>query len=1408
MSRTGIRRFGAGTAALAVVGALFVALAPAAPAAAATENPIVGDGSVYSADPTLLATDDTLYLHAGRDEAGPTVNDFIMNEWQAFSTSDVDGGSWEHHPALMRPEQVFDWATPGRAYAGQVVAGGDGRYYWYVPVHEAASTSPDKFGIGVAVSDTPLGPWTDHAGGPIVSQAILGNDAHNIDPTVLVDDDGRVWMYWGSFSRLMAIELDADMKSLVGSPTTITSGVTGFFEAAWLFKRNGTYYLAYAANNAGPTSNCTPANYHACIAYSTAPGPLGPWTSQGRILAPVSSTTSHPAIAEFKGEWYLAYHTADAVGGNHFRRSVAIDHLEWDDSVSPARILPVTTTPERGPDLTPRANVAPWATASASNEPIPTQYWIRSLNDEIIRPNPLPPDMWGSWTADRPAEQWIRYDWDEPVRVDEVGIKFWRDTAPGTGNGVSDPASWVLQYWQDGEWREVPNPSGYPTSTTELHTVTFDAVTTSRLRAVLAAAPNAATPPQYSALAVEEWEVHQAQPDGLEPVEVSTIAGALPELPQTVGLRYGDEVLAAPVRWDAVDPADVAAAGEFAVGGFVEGYAGGRVEATVTVLGDAPWRTNLALSGTAEAEYTAPWNSLAALADGVVAYTGGEASSAWATWSDDRPASRWVGYAWPEPVEVDGVTAHFWSDQAGPDAGDGVAVPDSWRVEALVEGAWTEVANASEAGTEREAPNRVSFDPVVTTGLRLVLDAQSDGATNAAVGLSELEVHGAPLDRVAPTVELSLAGVDGREGWYLSPVTVRATASDDRDVRTRIELAAGDGPWQASENVRTAELGLAGDGEHTVRARATDAAGNASAEASVSVRIDASRPTAAGALDVEARTVSATAADAGSGLAAIEFAVDAPTGWAPYVGPVAVDEERHVVYLRSRDVAGNVSTVAQVTVPRSSTAPLEGNIAPLATASASYTSPWNQVTAVNDGASSGASWGTWPQVGEQWVQLGWHRLVTLDRAGVQFFRDSPDEAGVGMIPPRGWVLQALDPATGQWRDVDTDDAYGRSSDAINEVRFAPVTTTALRALMQAWGDAEAGGSSGILEFEAWAAEAVEPPDTTAPSVSLAPLAEPGASGWHREPVAFAVGASDDRDDPAALELRVRVDGGDWVEWSPAFAVEDSGEHLVELEAEDAAGNVSERAAATVRVDRIAPVTTVDGLPATPGTEPVRLSFAASDAHSGVARVEVRVGDGEWAVAGAEPLVIAAVGTTTVAYRASDAAGNLEAVRTLEVVIAEPAPTVVAGSGRVTAGGSLAVAGTGYAPGEPVRVVLHSDPVVLGELRADASGSVAGLVTIPAGTAAGAHEIELLGLESGRSARTGLEVASAGGSPGGGGGGPSAGGDSVGAVAGQAAGLAATGIGLGVGVQLALALLALGGLALLRRRRGDGTAASE
>lgn len=467
-------------------------------------NPILGDGSFYSADPAPIVVGDTLYILAGRDEALPNVNDFIMKEWQIFATRDVDSHHWQHYPAILKPAEVFAWASPEHAYAGQLIEGRNKRFYLYAPVQQANSPSQDPFAIGVAVSDSPLGPWKDaHRSGPIISQSVPEpNHIQNIDPTVMVDDDGRVYLYWGTFGQLRGIELERDMVTPKGHAIEVKT-LDGFFEAPWLMKRSGTYYMLYAGNNAGPNSPCTPAVYHACVAYGTSSSPLGPWTYRGVILAPVSSATSHPGAIEFKGKWYLVYHTADAVNGGHFRRSVAIDEMKWDDSVTPARILEVKQTHASMPPAAPTRNIAPAAHARASNEPIPTQYWINALNDGIVRGNPLPPDMWASWTPHNPPSQWIQYTWPQAVKLNASRILFWSDHPVGASEGVAPPAAWHLEYLADGKWQRIEPTSGYPVSATNWIAVSFRPIETTSLRAVFEASGNAQ---QHAAIAVQEWE--------------------------------------------------------------------------------------------------------------------------------------------------------------------------------------------------------------------------------------------------------------------------------------------------------------------------------------------------------------------------------------------------------------------------------------------------------------------------------------------------------------------------------------------------------------------------------------------------------------------------------------------------------------------------------------------------------------------------------------------------------------------------------------------------------------------------------------------------------------------------------------------------------------------------------------
>src|SRR5699024_10726108 len=148
------RRLMAAAAAAAVAVPLTAAAAPA-PSATATDeapqptrtiasvgNPIIADGSYYMADAAPLVVGDTLYIYGGHDEAAPQQAGLEMHEYGVLSTTDVGGGSWDLYEGNMKPGEVFDWASGNGAYAGHVVQGKDGRYYWYAPVESADTTLP------------------------------------------------------------------------------------------------------------------------------------------------------------------------------------------------------------------------------------------------------------------------------------------------------------------------------------------------------------------------------------------------------------------------------------------------------------------------------------------------------------------------------------------------------------------------------------------------------------------------------------------------------------------------------------------------------------------------------------------------------------------------------------------------------------------------------------------------------------------------------------------------------------------------------------------------------------------------------------------------------------------------------------------------------------------------------------------------------------------------------------------------------------------------------------------------------------------------------------------------------------------------------------------------------------------
>jgi beta-xylosidase len=295
------------------------------------KNPLFSE--LFTADPAALVHNCTFYITAGHDEG---TTGFNLNDWYVLSSTDMV--NWSDNGGPVMGLGTFAWAN-ANAWAGQMVER-DGKFYWYVPVNEAGG----GMAIGVAVADSPLGPFQDAIGKPLVNDAVEmaefgfndpGQTVYTIDPTVFIDDDGQAYLLYGGFWRLVSVPLGDDMISLAGEMTENTP--PDFFEAPFLTKRDATYYLAYAAGSNPAT-----------IDYVTSPSPTGPWTNHGRILDELpalpneDAPTSHPALMEFLGQWYFIYHLSNGPGGGTYRRQVAIEKLTFDSDGTIQKVIPTS----------------------------------------------------------------------------------------------------------------------------------------------------------------------------------------------------------------------------------------------------------------------------------------------------------------------------------------------------------------------------------------------------------------------------------------------------------------------------------------------------------------------------------------------------------------------------------------------------------------------------------------------------------------------------------------------------------------------------------------------------------------------------------------------------------------------------------------------------------------------------------------------------------------------------------------------------------------------------------------------------------------------------------------------------------------------------------------------------------
>jgi beta-xylosidase len=287
-----------------------------APVEAPRGNPIIRH--FYTADPTVIVYRDTVYLYTGHDEAPSGTHEYVMNEWLCFSSQDLV--NWTDHSALLKPTD-FSWGK-SNAYASKVIERNN-KFYWYVAVTPAKSASK---AIGVAVAETPTGPFRDVRGSALIeSQFNLLHGSDNFDPTVLLDEDGSAYIFWGKKVCYYA-KLDNTLLALDSEVNAVD--IPEFTEGAHLHKRDGWYYLSYGYG------------FPEKVGYAMSRSIHGPWKFKG-ILNEIAGNceTNRPAIVDFKGKSYFFYHNGSLPEGGSHRRSVCVDYLHYNPDGTMKRIV-------------------------------------------------------------------------------------------------------------------------------------------------------------------------------------------------------------------------------------------------------------------------------------------------------------------------------------------------------------------------------------------------------------------------------------------------------------------------------------------------------------------------------------------------------------------------------------------------------------------------------------------------------------------------------------------------------------------------------------------------------------------------------------------------------------------------------------------------------------------------------------------------------------------------------------------------------------------------------------------------------------------------------------------------------------------------------------------------------------
>ncbi len=346
---------------------LALGVALLATGAASAQNPIVAG---WYADPEIRVFGDRYWIYPTYSDHGetPDVSEHFSDKQtelrkqqmvrpsysiqtfvNAFSSPDLV--HWTKHDHVLDVENV-EWAAYA-VWAPSAIEK-DGRYYLFFGANDIQSDD-QLGGIGVAVGDSPAGPFKDAIGKPLIGQ--FHNGAQPIDQFVFRDDDGQHYLYYGGWGHCNVVRLGDDLTSIEPFPDgTMFKEITppGYVEGSFVVKRKNVYYLMWSEGGwTGPDYS---------VAYAMGPSPTGPFKPMGKILSQdfkIARGAGHHSVVNVPGtdDWYIAYHRRPLGDDKGEHRQLAIDRMIFnaDGTIAPVKMTnkgveprPLSASPAKG----------------------------------------------------------------------------------------------------------------------------------------------------------------------------------------------------------------------------------------------------------------------------------------------------------------------------------------------------------------------------------------------------------------------------------------------------------------------------------------------------------------------------------------------------------------------------------------------------------------------------------------------------------------------------------------------------------------------------------------------------------------------------------------------------------------------------------------------------------------------------------------------------------------------------------------------------------------------------------------------------------------------------------------------------------------------------------------------------